>query len=148
MCSNGIENRQITTVKTDIANMETNLHTNEQVSDELKDTSSLELQLTKQHIFSSMYRSVSRRKRRSRQYKRSQKSPQRKQIPHQQKMTCTSKPSQEPSSAHVIGTTYHTWEDIWSAEYEDSLKALYHQEKIDTMEGKHEWEQQSLNWKL
>ena len=60
-------------------------------------------------------------------------------------MTSTPKSNQESSSVNVVDITTASSNDIWSAEYKYSLKEVYEQEKIDIMNRKQQWEQQSLN---
>ena len=145
MCSNSVQNNNIKMAKTDATNIDTEVYTNEPVKYEFKDESSLALQLAKRHIVSTVYRPVSRRKRCRHQSQRLQKYQQRKQMLHKRMMTSTPKSNQESPSVNVVDITTASSNDIWSAEYKYSLKEVYEQEKIDIMNRKQQWEQQSLN---
>ena len=145
MCSNSVQNNNIKMAKTDATNIDTEVYTNEPVKYEFKDESSLALQLAKRHIVSTVYRPVSPRKRCRQQSQRLQKYQQRKQMLHKRMMTSTPKSNQESSSVNVVDITTASSNDIWSAEYKYSLKEVYEQEKIDIMNRKQQWEQQSLN---
>ncbi|CAF1249541.1 unnamed protein product [Adineta ricciae] len=132
-------------VRAGVTNIETEMHTNEPISNELKDESSLARQLTEQHTISTVYRPVSRRKRCRRQSKRSKKSKLRKKMQHKRMMPSTPKPSQDPSLVHIGSTTNDSLDDIRGEEYKFSSKEIYEQEKIDVMDREHQWTQQSLD---
>ena len=55
MCSNSVQNNNIKMAKIDATNIDTEVYTNEPVTYEFKDESSLALQLAKRHIVSTCF---------------------------------------------------------------------------------------------